>query len=108
MMEREWRAIVRRYGQQVQVRQKENEDALDTRAFLQPVRDKNELQLSPSPLGVRREERLLYLGVSNLQLFPGESTVTWQGVRYEVQSVHPVTGGCHWWAILRRLDGEAA
>ena len=108
MMEREWRAIVQRYGQQIQICQKQDEEALNARAFLQPVRDKKEPQLSPSPLGLCSEERLLYLGVSNLQLFPGESTVIWQDIRYEVQSVHPVSGGCHWWAILRRLDEEAA
>ena len=107
-MEREWRAIVQRYGQQVKVCQKQGEEALHAKAFLQPVREKGEFPLSPSPLGLQREERLLYLGVSNLQLFPGESTVIWKEVSYEVQSVHPVNGGCHWWAMLRRLDGEAA
>lgn len=101
MMEREWRAILARYGQEMTLHHKTGERHL-VRAFFQPVLDKGEEQEVPSPLGLRREERFLYLGPGSGFLEPGDE-VERLGRRYRVQSAHPVGGGAvhHWWAVLR-------
>lgn len=103
MMKSEWEAILRRYGQRVTVTR--GGERWGVKAFVQPVRDRDD-QLVPSPLGLRREERCLYLGPAGLPLFPRESVVTWGGVEYEVCSTHPVGDGHHVWAILRRREKE--
>lgn len=48
MMEREWRAILARYGQEMTLHHKTGERHL-VRAFFQPVLDKGEEQEVPSP-----------------------------------------------------------
>lgn len=101
MMRRQWEEILRRYGQRVQVLR--GEARLEVNAFLQPVLDKDE-QLVPSPLGMRREERVLYLGPAGVELFPRESIVCWEGADYEVCSTRPVGNGHHVWAILQRRE----
>ena len=109
MMGREWQAILARYGQSVTVGTQAKDDAVTVRAFLQPVLDKNQAQSVPSPLGLRREDRFLYLGPTHVPLTAFESLVTWQGQVYEVQSAHPVgaRGTGHWWAMLRPRDKES-
>ena len=63
-------------------------------------------QQVPSPLGMRREDRFLYLGPKEAALQAGESQVVCQDGTYEVQSAHLV-GDHHWWAILRPRDKES-
>ena len=105
MMKREWKAILNRYGRTVTVctpgRAEER-----VKAFLQPVLDKDE-QLQPSPLGLRREERMLYLGPGEVELVPGESVIKDAACRYEVRSTRVVENGHHIWAVLQRMEDEA-
>lgn len=107
-MEREWKAILNRYGQELTV---ENEGGrTSVRAFLQPVLERGQEQSVPTPLGLRREDRFLYLGPAELELTAGMSRVYWNEQDYEVQSAHPVGGTKphHWWAVLRPVDREGA
>ena len=108
MMDREWQAILDRYGQSVKLLAPEDQTGTAVRAFLQPVRERGEEQLAPSPLGLRREERLLYLGPAGVPLSPRSTRVVCEKRMYEVQAAHPVGAGplCHWWAVLRPLDKE--
>ena len=73
-------------------------------------RNDYELKAVPTALGLRREDRFLYLGPAELALTAGESRVYWNGQDYEVQSAHPVGGTKthHWWAVLRPVDREGA
>lgn len=105
MMDREWRSILARYGQNVTLRREGMEDQA-LRAFLQPVLDREREQRLPSPLGQRPEDRYLYLGPSGIPLEAGRSQVEWKGRAFEVQSAHLV-GDSHWWALLRPGDREA-
>lgn len=107
-MDREWAAILARYGQRVTVRHGGGETA--ARAFLQPILEKNQDQLVPTPLGGRREERFLYLGCPEVPLAAGESLVDWAGRSFGVWSARQVFAGrepSHWWAVLRPVDKEA-
>ena len=108
MMDREWQAILDQYGQAVELLGPGDQEGTAVRAFLQPVRERGEEQLTPSPLGLRREDRLLYLGPAGQPLTPRSTRVVWGERAYEVQSAHPVGAGevCHWWAVLRPLDKE--
>ncbi len=68
-----------------------------------------EEQQVPSPLGFRREDRLLYLGVPDCPLGQ-EDWVEWNGGAYEVWSTHLVHAGqevLYTWAVLRPRDLEA-
>jgi len=109
MMDREWSAILRRYGQPVTVYEGE-QAGVSLRAFLQPVLERGKEQEVPTPLGLRREDRYLYLGPRDVTLTAGTSRVEWKGQRFEVQSARPVGGGQahHWWAVLRPCDKEGA
>ena len=102
-MDRQWEDILRRYGVATQVRT--GEESRQVSAFLQPVLDREE-QLVPTPLGLRREERVLYLGPAAVELSPRESAVFWGGAEYEVCSTRNV-GGHHIWAVLQRREGGA-
>lgn len=104
MMEQEWKAILSRYGTAVTLIIPGRE-AKQVKAFLQPVLDR-EAQLQPSPLGLRREERMLYLGPGDVPLSPGSRVVTRQGEGYEVRSTRPVGDGHHVWAVLQRTEDE--
>ena len=107
MMEREWSALLERYGQRVVLHRGERETA--GKAFLQPIRETGQEQQVPSPLGFRREDRLLYLGVPDCPLGQ-EDWVEWNGGAYEVWSTHPVHAGqevLYTWAVLRPRDLEA-
>lgn len=106
MMDREWRAILARYGQETVVYDGEKTPGVRVRAFLQPVLEKSREQEVSSPLGLRREDRFLYLGPVDAPLTAGVSRVEGRGQAYEVQSAHMV-GESHWWAVLRPRDKEA-
>ena len=102
-MDTAWESILRRYGQRAEIiRGTEHETV---KAFLQPVLDRDE-QLVPSPLGMTREERVLYLGPVGVPLYPRESVVRWGGADYEVCSTRTVGDHHHIWAILRRKEAE--
>ena len=109
-MDREWREILSRYGQTVRVFAPGEEGGTGVRAFLQPLLEKGLEQTVPSPLGMRREDRLLYLGPPDVPLTPRQSGVVWQDRRYEVQNAHPIAAAGavhHWWAVLRPVEREA-
>ena len=102
-MDRQWEDILRRYGVDVQVRT--GGKCRRVKAFLQNILDREE-QLVPTPLGLRREERVLYLGPVGAALTPMESIVNWGGADYEVRSTRNV-GNHHIWAVLQRKEGGA-
>ena len=102
MMKREWKAILGRYGRMVTVCTPGRADE-NVKVFLQPVLDKD-TQIQPSPLGLRREERMLYLGPGEVELLPGESVVQDGQCRYEVRSTRVVEDGHHVWAVLQRME----
>lgn len=104
MMEREWSALLTQYGQETTLHQ--GERTVPSRAFIQPIRETGREQQVPSPLGLRREDRFLYLGEAGapLQL---TDWVEWNGEAYTVQSTHPVYLGrtaLYTWAVLRPRD----
>lgn len=101
-MGREWKAILRRHGQSVRVVTGGQEQTV--RAFLQNLLDKD-AQLAPSPMGLRREEQVLYLGPADVGLLPRESVVFWQNREYDVLSTRDVGDGHHCWAILQAKEG---
>lgn len=104
MMKREWKAILKKYGSVVQV-YTHGQAQQEVKAFMQPVLDR-EQQIQPSPLGLRREERMLYLGPGEVELLAGQ-TVVRDGMRsYEVRSARKVEGGHHVWAVLQRMEEE--
>ena len=106
MMEREWEALLARYGQQVVLHQGEQSAA--GRAFLQPIRETGREQQVPGPLGLRREDRFLYLGAPDRPLAPAD-WVEWNGAAYTVQSAHPVYLGrtaLYTLAVLRPREAE--
>ncbi len=103
-----WRAILARYGQKVTLYPAGEGQGVEARALLQPVLSRGEDQKVPSPLGLRREDRFLYLGPAHLPLEDG-GTVEWNGGQYAVESTHLVgpEAGMHRWAMLRPRDKEA-
>ena len=86
MIEREWAAILARFGQEVTLTET-GAEAVSVRAFLQPILEKQP-QLEPSPLGARREERWLYLGPPEQALTAGETAVLWGGRGFTVETAH--------------------
>ena len=104
MMKREWKAILGRYGTKVTVTVPGREE-VEVKVFLQPILDRDE-QRKPSPLGLRYEERMLYLGPGEVELVPGESEVRRGRCRYEVRSTRAVEDGHHIWAVLQRMEDE--
>ncbi|WP_276856882.1 hypothetical protein [Intestinimonas timonensis] len=98
------------YGQSVTVQSGGTQEPAAGRAFLQPILDRREdwKQRRPSPLGLARKDRFLYLGEPDLPLSMGDR-VTCLGVDYEVQAAQPILVGevlSHWWAVLRMRDRE--
>lgn len=102
-MEREWRGILNRYGQQVILYRGEEEVPL--RALLQPVLEEHNDQQLPTPLGMSRQERLLYLGPPD-QMLDLDTLVEWGGQQYRVRNAHRVGRGIcpYWWAELYPRD----
>lgn len=110
MMEGILQGLLDRYGQRVTVLRNGEKTTALGRAFLQPILDRREdwKQRRPSPLGLTRRDRFLYLGEPDLPLGMGDK-VTCLGVDYEVQAAQPIRVGetlSHWWAVLRIRDRE--
>ena len=72
------------------------------------LKDNRLIKAASRIFGLRREERLLYLGPAGVPLSPRSTRVVCEKRMYEVQAAHPVGAGplCHWWAVLRPLDKE--
>ena len=56
MMEREWAALLARYGQSVALHR--GEETVRTQAFLQAVTERDRAQEAPRPLGLRGDRFL--------------------------------------------------
>ena len=97
-----WAALLRRFGQNVEIRSP-NAAPQTVRAFLQPILEANRFQKVPTPLGSRRDDRFLYLGPPQVPLEPGVSQLVCRGQLYFVQSAQPVglRTTHHWQAVLR-------
>lgn len=109
-MEQVWKTILAQYGQKVTVYAEGEGAGVTLKAFLQPVLEPGKEQNVPSPLGMKRQDRFLYLGPANRPLTPRVSRVAWAGQNFEVQAAQPVGGKetHHWWAVLRLQDREEA
>ena len=101
-MDREWQAILNRYGQQVLVYSQGQEKGFPIRAILQHMPAGLGEQLLPGPLGLERRDRVLYLGPSGVGLTPRATLVEWNNRIYEVEKARPVLTDKvhHWWGIL--------
>lgn len=102
MLDGAFTGLLERYGQAVQVER--DGAALTGRAFLQPVLERREdwVQALPTPLGVVRKDRFLYLGEPGLPLEHGDRVVC-RGGSYRVQAAQAVYVGerlSHWWGVL--------
>ncbi len=105
-MERAWRSILSRYGQRAALLQ--GAQQVQVRAILQPVADRERDQEVPSPLGERRQERVLYLGPGDSPL-DTDTVVQWGDRQFRVQRAH-LAGAevCpHWWAMLYPREEES-
>ena len=102
-MEQDWKDILAQFGQEVTLRR--GEEAIPLRAFVQPALDKGREQQLPTPLGIGRQDRFLYLGPAGHPL-DLDTLVEWQGQQYRVQSAHLMGQGIcpHWWAMLFPRD----
>lgn len=111
-MDREWQAILHRHGTQVTVFPRRDSEGETGWALVQPFREKSPQQLSPTPLGGRREDRFLYLGEPGLALEAGKGgRVECELGSFSIQSAHPIRAGggvSHWWAVLRPMDRKGA
>ena len=100
-MKREVREILARFGQSVILRS--GEDAMETRAFLQPVARKGEqMPERMTELGAVDGRLWLYLGTA--EVADGD-TVLWNDSEFRVRSRRPwYVGGelLYWWAALER------
>ena len=99
-------ALLRRYGQPITLC-REDGSCVEDYAFVQPIRSTDTLQNLPTPLGIRREDRFLYLGSGSLPVKAGDDQVRCGGIRYDVVQAQPIYIGdavSHWWAVL--VPGE--
>lgn len=98
--------LLNRYGQRAEI-VRGNGTRTAARAFIQPVRESREAQI-PSPLGVGRQDRFLYLGEPGVPLDGPEGCyVRWQGRRLEVVNAQAIYIGdepSHWRAVLTAGD----
>lgn len=102
---RHWRAILAQYGQNVTVFPRNGEEGAQTRAFVQPLAERREDQRVPSPLGLRWEDKFLYLGPGTVPLEEGGRVDLGQE-RYMVQAAHSIGPGLFWQGVLRPMDEE--
>lgn len=92
--------ILSRFGQEVAV---EREGETETvRAFLQPIRERDEAVPETAAIGYLDGRLWLYLGRTALE---AGDLVRWNGRRFRVRSCRPhyIGGGLsHWRAVLER------
>lgn len=101
--------LLKRYGQDVAVRYDGGRADAETRAFLQPMVERREdwRQEVPTPLGIMRRDRFLYLGDPAVTLEEADR-VECGGRGYRVRTRELIRVGreaSHWWAVLEPEDG---
>lgn len=110
MMDRWTADLMGRYGQAVEVIRAG--ERIPARAFVRPIVSKQEgRQHMPTPLGLRGEDRFLYLGEPQVEVSAGADRVVWQDRKFEVLSAQPIYVGeqlSHWRAVLLPADKEEA
>lgn len=93
-----WNGLLRQYGQPVTL--VSGEERVSLSAFLQPAPERTD-QERPTPRGMARRERFLYLGPAG-QPLDLDTVVIWGNRQFRVQAAHrrgdPVCP--HWWAVL--------
>ena len=92
--------ILRRYGQTVTLVR--GEDRVQAKAFLQPLRERDEAVPETADIGWLDGRRWLYLGREALET---GDRVLWKGEGFRVRSgrAHYVGNTlCHWRAVLER------
>ena len=93
-------ALLSRYGQEIAV---EREGGTETvRAFLQPIRERDESVPETTAAGWLDGRLWLYLGRTAVE---AGDTVLWRGRRFRVRSGRPHYIGerlCYWRAVLER------
>lgn len=110
-MNGEFQRLLEEYGQRVTVCR--GGEKTEARAFLQPVLERREdwRQELPTPIGVMRRDRWLYLGDGAAPLEEAEEMrILWQGHTLRIQTARPVYVGerlSHWWAVLDERDATA-
>lgn len=99
-MTRRVEALLARYGQEVTVER--GETAETVRAFLQPLRERDESVPDMAAIGWLDGRLWLYLGRTAVE---AGDVVSWNGQRFRVRSGRPHYIGdalCHWRAVLER------
>lgn len=96
--------ILARYGQDVTARYGDGRPERAARALLQPIVERREdwRQEMPTPLGVARRDRFLYLGEPGVEM-TGCEELEWNGQRFRMQAVEAIYVGerlRHWWGIV--------
>ena len=92
--------ILRRFGQEVTLERDGTGETV--RAFLQPIRERDEAVPEMQAIGWLDGRLWLYLGRAAVK---AGDTVLWEGRRFRVRSGRPhYIGGrlCHWRAVLER------
>lgn len=95
--------VLDRYGQEVTVCYGDGRPGRVARAVLQPVMERREdwRQEVPTPLGLVRKDRFLYLGEPEVSL-EGCDCLLWDGRAFFLRNVQPIYIGevlSHWWAM---------
>ena len=102
--------IMERYGQTVTLIPRNNGEAIETKAFVQPVLKEREAPpVVVTPLGPVSEQRWLYIGKAEVDAAVGDRIACGEA-RLVVQEVRPVywqDGVLYRWAMLR-TEKEAA
>ncbi len=100
--------VLRRYGRAVTLCDRDGKPLGEGKGFLQAIPENDAKQFSPTPLGLARQERFLYLGEAGLALrAQDDQLLCCDGLRYRIERAQPVFLGkelCHWRALLRRQD----
>ena len=93
-------ALLSRYGQEIAVERERGTETV--RAFLQPIRERDESVPETTAAGWLDGRLWLYLGRTAVE---AGDTVLWRGRRFRVRSGRPHYIGerlCHWRAVLER------
>lgn len=92
------------FGQTAVLTRPENGDVISTQAFVQPVlRQREELSLTPTPLGAASRQRWLYIGRASQPLSPGDwvDCGEWKLAVQEACAVYWQNEILYWRAVLR-------